>query len=253
MIDKVLRPMLGETMDEATLGRWVVSAGDVIAKGDVLLEVTTDKATLEVQSFNEGTIRKVLATEGMVVAVNEPIAVLADPGDDVPEDVLGYRPKSFAEIQGPAAKPAAAPAPSPAADRAAPAKRPSAAQAPVAPAPVASMAAAPPPYHIPIAPMAGARLAASPRAKRIAAEKGLGWRFITGSGPEGRIRERDILAYEAAVAELDVTSAARRLAAEKHVDLREAEATGPRGRVTEDDVAAADPSMPAGGFERPPS
>ena len=111
MIDKVLMPMLGETMDEATVGRWVVAEGDAIKKGDVLLEVTTDKATLEVQSFNEGTIRKVLATEGMVVAVNEPIAVLADPGDDVPEDVLAYKPKSFAEIQGGAPKPSVAPAP----------------------------------------------------------------------------------------------------------------------------------------------
>ncbi|MHC5056524.1 MAG: dihydrolipoamide acetyltransferase family protein [Planctomycetota bacterium] len=255
MIDKVLMPMLGETMDEATVGRWVVAEGDAIKKGDVLLEVTTDKATLEVESFNEGTIHKFLATEGMVVAVNEPIAVLADPDDDVPEDVLGYRPKSFAELQGGAPKPAATPAPSPAADRAAPAERPSGAQASAAPGPVASaavtsMAAAPPPYQVPLAPMAGARLAASPRAKSVAAEKGLGWRFITGSGPNGRIRERDVLAYESAIAGIDATSAARRLAAERHVDLREVEGAGPRGRVTEADVAAADPSMPAGGFER---
>jgi pyruvate dehydrogenase E2 component (dihydrolipoamide acetyltransferase) len=258
MIDKVLMPMLGETMDEATVGRWVVSEGDVIKKGDVLLEVTTDKATLEVQSFNEGTIRKVLATEGMVVAVNEPIAVLADPGEDVPEEVLGYKPKSFAELQGPAAKPAVAPAPAGGdtlrvqPDKVSPSAAPSAVGQRTVDARKVSplVVSAPPPYQVPIAPMAGARLAASPRAKRIATEKRLGWRFITGSGPEGRIRERDILAYEAALAELDATSAARRLAADRHIDLREVEGTGPRGRVTEDDVANADPSMPAGGFER---
>jgi len=259
MIDKVLMPMLGETMDEATVGSWVVAEGDVIKKGDVLLEVTTDKATLEVQSFNAGTIRKVLATEGMVVAVNEPIAILADPGDDVPEDVLGYKPKSFAELQGGAPKPAVAPAPTGGVaadtlrvpsqrghDRAAGAFVSPEARSVATP----SAVAAPPPYQVPIAPMAGARLAASPRAKRIAAEKGLGWRFITGSGPEGRIRERDVLAYEEALAGIDATSAARRLAAERHVDLREVEGTGPRGRVTEDDVVGTDPSMPAGGFER---
>ena len=79
MIDKLLMPMLGETMDEATVVKWVVSEGDAIKKGDVLLEVTTDKATLEVQSYNAGTIRRILATEGMAVAVNEPIAVRAPP------------------------------------------------------------------------------------------------------------------------------------------------------------------------------
>jgi len=253
MIDKVLMPMLGETMDEATVGQWVVAEGDAIKKGDVLLEVTTDKATLEVEAFNEGTIRKILATEGMVVAVNEPIAVLADPDDEVPEDVLAYKPKSFAEVQGGGAKPAA---PAPAGDKESKAKpaQPSAAPTGPAAAPVAvasvHMAAAPPPYQVPVAPMAGARLAATPRAKRVAQERDLGWRFITGSGPQGRILERDVLAYEAAIAELDATSAARRLAAEKHVDLREVQGTGPRGRVTEDDVASAEPSMTGGGFER---
>jgi len=264
MIDKVLMPMLGETMDEATVGQWVVAEGDTIAKGDVLLEVTTDKATLEVEAFNAGTIRKILATEGMVVAVNEPIAILADPDDEVPEDVLSYRPKSFEETQGGAAKPASAPAGgdalrAPAAGerghRAAPGRSGDrAAGAFVSPETqsiaVPSAVSAPPPYQVPAAPMAGGRLAATPRAKRVAKERNLGWRFITGSGPQGRVRERDVMAYEAAIAELDATSAARRLAADKHVDLREVEGSGPRGRIVEDDIASADPSMPGGGFER---
>ena len=259
MIDKVLMPMLGETMDEATVGQWVVAEGDVIKKGDTLLEVTTDKATLEVQSFNEGTIRKILATEGMAVAVNEPIAVLADPGEEVPEDLLSYKPKSFAELQGGGAKKAAAPAGGGGGDtlrvrpgKVSPGAAPSAAgQQTVDARKVSpSFASAPPPYQVPLAPMAGARLAATPRAKKVAAERDLGWRFVTGSGPNGRIRERDVLAYGAAIEALDATSAARRLAAQKHVDLREVEGSGPRGRITEDDVAAAEPSMTGGGFER---
>jgi len=261
MIDKVLMPMLGETMDEATVGQWVVAEGDTIKKGDVLLEVTTDKATLEVEAFSAGTIRKILATEGMVVAVNEPIAVLADADDEVPEDLLGYKPKTFAETQGGATKPAAAPAPAGGVDgdtlqvppdEVPPRATPSAAGQQIIDARKVSpsFVSAPPPYQVPAAPMAGARLAATPRAKRVAKERGLGWRFVTGSGPNGRIRERDVMAYEAAIAELDATSAARRLAAEKHVDLREIEGTGPRGRLTEDDVANAEPSMPGGGFER---
>jgi pyruvate dehydrogenase E2 component (dihydrolipoamide acetyltransferase) len=184
----------------------------------------------------------------MAVAVNEPIAILADPDDDVPADVLSYKPKSFADLQGGVAKPAAAPAPA-ASGKGKVASAP-AASALVVSAPVASMVSAPPPYQIPIAPMAGARLVASPRAKRIAAERNLGWRFITGTGPNGRIRERDVVAYESAVADLDATSAARRLAADKHVDLRDVEGSGPRGRVTEDDIANASPSMTGGGFER---
>jgi pyruvate dehydrogenase E2 component (dihydrolipoamide acetyltransferase) len=98
--------------------------------------------------------------------------------------------------------------------------------------------------------MAGARIPVTPRAKLVAKERDLGWRFLVGSGPSGRLRERDVLAYGEEVASLDVTPAARRLAAQKQVDLREIEGTGPAGRITEHDVARAEPSMPAGGFER---
>lgn len=261
MIDKVLMPMLGETMDEATVVKWVVSEGDAVKKGDVLLEVTTDKATLEVQSFNEGTIRKVLATEGMVVAVNEPIAILADPGEDVPDDLLGYRPKSFAEEcrAGPRSRPRrrrqVQPVGTPCGCSLTRFRR--ARAHPLRVSRLSMFARCP--HSCPHNcrrptrfPSRRWRAPGSPRAraKRAAAEKGLGWRFITGSGPGGRIRERDVISYESAISGIDATSAARRLAAQRHVDLREVAGTGAAGRVTEDNVRAAGPSMPAGGFER---
>lgn len=249
MIEKILLPMLGETMDEATIATWHKAEGDRVSKGDVVLEITTDKATLEVEAYAEGTLRKILAPEGMLVAVNEPIAVLADPDEEVPEDVLSYVPKAAEKKEAPKA---VAPAGGGDATRTRPDKvapQPTVASPQLRPA-ASPAASAPPPYQVPQAPMAGSRLAASPRAKRVARERDLGWRFLVGSGPDGRIRERDVLAYERSIAGLDATHAAKRLAADRHVDLRDVAGTGPGGRITEADVEKAEPALPAGGFER---
>jgi len=247
MIDKIFLPMLGETMNEATIARWHKKEGDRVEKGDVLLEITTDKATLEVQSFGRGVLRKILAPEGMVVAAKETIGILAEPDEPIPAELLNYVPRAAPKKEAPSA-PAAAGRPSPV-PRPVSGQASASAPASVRP-PEAARAAAPPPYQVPNAPMAGSRLAASPRARRVARERDLGWRFLLGSGPGGRIRERDVLAYGEEVERLDVTHAARRLAAQKHVDLRELRGTGPGGRIVEEDVARAEPSLPAGGFER---
>jgi pyruvate dehydrogenase E2 component (dihydrolipoamide acetyltransferase) len=158
----ILMPALSPTMEEGILAKWHVKVGDTVSAGDVIAEIETDKATMEVEAVDEGTIEAILVeagTEG--VKVNTPIARLS--GD--------------AAAPAPKAAPAAAEAPKAEAPKAAAAPAPVAA----APAPVAS----------------GARVAASPLARRLAEINKLDLKAIPGSGPHGRVIKRDI---EAALA-----------------------------------------------------
>jgi pyruvate dehydrogenase E2 component (dihydrolipoamide acetyltransferase) len=170
MAVEILMPALSPTMEEGTLAKWLVKEGDVVKSGQILAEIETDKATMEFEAVDEGTVAKILIAEGTAgVRVNTPIAVLAEEGED-----------ASAAAAKPAAAPAAAPAPA----------------APV-PAPVAAVAA-----PAPAAPVAagGARVFASPLARRIAAEKGLDLTTVRGSGPHGRIVRADVEGAQAAPA-----------------------------------------------------
>ena len=165
----ILMPALSPTMTEGKLAKWHVKVGDTVKSGQVICEIETDKATMEVEAVDEGKIGQIVVPEGAEgVAVNAVIAIMLEEG----------------ETAVPAAAPAPAPAPKPAAAMPAPAaaKPAPAAPAPVAPVPAAKSAAAP----------TGGRIFASPLAKRIAAEKGLDLSRITGSGPNGRIVKADV-------------------------------------------------------------
>ncbi|MCA0301108.1 MAG: pyruvate dehydrogenase complex dihydrolipoamide acetyltransferase [Proteobacteria bacterium] len=164
----ILMPALSPTMTEGKLAKWHVKPGDAVKAGQVICEIETDKATMEVEAVDEGRIGQILVEEGTEgVKVNAVIAVLLEEGESA----------SAAPAPAPAAKPAAAPAPA----AKAPAAPPAAAPAPAAkPAPVA--AATP----------TGGRIFASPLAKRIAAEKGVDLATLTGSGPHGRIVKADV-------------------------------------------------------------
>ncbi len=165
MATNILMPALSPTMTEGTLARWVKQEGDAVAAGDVVCEIETDKATMEVEAVDEGTLAKILIGEGTEgVAVNTPIAVLAGEGES-PEDAAA------------AAGTAAVPAPTPAET---PATPPTAAPAAAVSAPV------------PAASSSGGRIFASPLAKRMASQAGLDLARITGSGPHGRIIKVDI-------------------------------------------------------------
>ena len=158
----ILMPALSPTMEEGTLAKWLVKKGDTVSAGDLIAEIETDKATMEVEAVDEGVIEEILVpagTEG--VKVNAPIARLSG---------------------GSETSAAAPPKPEPAKDKAAPAEpRKEAATANSEPA------SAPP------APRAdGERVFASPLARRIAEQKGLDLTAIKGSGPRGRIIERDV-------------------------------------------------------------
>jgi len=173
----ILMPALSPTMEKGNLAKWLKKEGDKVKSGDVIAEIETDKATMEVEAVDEGTIAKILVPEGTQdVPVNDIIAVLAGDGEDV---------KAAGSGAAPAPKAAAAPAisPAPAAAPAAPAPKPA------VPAPAAAPQAA-------AAPAAQAnghtRVFSSPLARRLAKEAGIEIGRITGSGPHGRIVARDV-------------------------------------------------------------
>src|SRR5580765_6681843 len=135
----ILMPALSPTMEKGNLAKWLKKEGDKVKSGDVIAEIETDKATMEVEAIDEGTIAKILVPEGTQdVPVNNVIAVLAGDGEDVKAAGAGAAsapPKPAAAAEAPAAaKPAPAPSPAPAAKAAAPA---AAAPAPQAAAPAA--------------------------------------------------------------------------------------------------------------------
>ena len=156
MPTQILMPALSPTMTEGTLARWIKSEGDSVEPGDIIAEVETDKATMEIEAVDEGVLGRILVAEGAEgVAINTPIAVLVGEGED-----------------------AAAAAPPPAGNGAPP------------PPPSAAAAPAPPSPPPPAAPEG--RIFASPLARRMAAQAGIDLAALSGSGPRGRIVKRDI-------------------------------------------------------------
>jgi pyruvate dehydrogenase E2 component (dihydrolipoamide acetyltransferase) len=169
-------PALSPTMTEGTLAKWLVKEGDQVSSGDVIAEIETDKATMEVEAVEEGTMAKIVVADGTEgVAVNAVIAILLEEGEDA------------SALHAAPAAPAAAPAKAP--------EAPEAPKAPEAAAPAAAPAPAPASQAAPAA--ADSRVFASPLARRMAEQAGLDLAAITGSGPKGRIVKADI---DAAVA-----------------------------------------------------
>ena len=179
-------PALSPTMTEGTLARWLKNEGDGIEPGDVIAEIETDKATMEVEAVDEGTLGKILVADGTEgVAVNSVIAVLVGEGED-PQSVEA----ATAEL-GDTTVPEPSSGPQPSAPEPAPP-----AEAPPVEAP--AQAPSPPPaavseQAVPVRPSPpGSRVSASPLARRMAAQAGLELASIRGSGPHGRIVKADI-------------------------------------------------------------
>ena len=165
MAIEILMPALSPTMEEGTLAKWLVKAGDTVKSGQVMAEIETDKATMEFEAVDEGVIGKLLVAEGTAgVKVNAPIAVLLVDGESA--DAVPAK-----AVASAVAAPAAA------------------AAAPVVAAAVVAEVPKP----------AGARVFASPLARRMAAEKGLDLTKVQGSGPHGRIVRADIEAAKVTV------------------------------------------------------
>ena len=163
----VTMPALSPTMTEGNLAKWHKAEGDSVEAGDVIAEIETDKATMEVEAVDEGILGKIIISEGAQgVAVNTVIAVLLEDGETA---------NDIGDVSAAAPAPAAADAP-----------KEEKQEATAAPAPAASKAAAAPAAN------KGDRIFASPLAKRIASQKGLDLTTIKGTGPRGRIVKRDV-------------------------------------------------------------
>ena len=178
----ILMPALSPTMEKGNLAKWLKKEGDKVKSGDVIAEIETDKATMEVEAVDEGTLAKIVVPEGTQdVPVNELIAVLAGDGEDV---------KAAAAAGGAKSAPPPAKAEAPKEE----AKKEQAPQAKPAEAPKPAAAPAPAPQAAATAPQANGhgRIFSSPLARRLAKEAGIELGRINGSGPHGRIIARDV-------------------------------------------------------------
>ncbi len=173
MVTQILMPALSPTMEEGTLAKWNVKKGDKVKSGDVIAEIETDKATMEVEAVDEGVVGEILVAAGTEnVKVNAPIAVLLEDGESV-EDVVKTNGKA-AETPKPAAS-----AP----------QDEGKSEAPVA---EAQMSLHPEEARSVVTKGEGGRVMASPLARRIAKNEGIDLSGLKGSGPHGRIVKRDI-------------------------------------------------------------
>ncbi|MEO1676636.1 MAG: pyruvate dehydrogenase complex dihydrolipoamide acetyltransferase [Pseudomonadota bacterium] len=191
---EILMPALSPTMEEGTLAKWLVNEGDAVSSGDLLAEIETDKATMEFEAVDEGTIGKILVAEGTEgVKVNSPIAVLLGDGESAADVTEASAARAPATTDAAPAAPTAAPSAAP------------------SPAPVAPAASN------------GGRIFASPLARRIAAQKGLDLSHVKGTGPHGRIVKADVEAAQPQATSAAPTSAA----VPKATQTAAALATGP--------------------------
>ncbi len=215
MSTEILMPALSPTMTEGTLAKWHKKEGDPVGAGDVLAEIETDKATMEVEAVDEGVLARILVPEGTEgIAVNTPIAVLAEEGEDA---------------SAVAAPTAASPPP----------------QAAPEPAPEPAPAAAPPRAA------ATGDAPATPLARRIAAQAGVELGSVAGSGPHGRILRADVEAAARATPaapspppsarseRIIASPLARKMAEQAGLDLAAISGSGPGGRIVKSDIEAA--------------
>src|SRR6266581_43592 len=185
-MNNVEMPKMGDTMETGKILNWIKKVGDVVKKGEPLAEVETDKVNIEIESFYNGTLRKILVPEGESAPIGAPIALIGSPDEPLPEDAKG-------KSDGAPAREAARPS-NGATKAAAPAQTSTAA----APAPTAQ--AAPAPAQVSTATVERApteRIFISPLARRLATEHQLDYSHIQGTGPNGRIIKMDV---EAALA-----------------------------------------------------
>ncbi|BCW96067.1 MAG: dihydrolipoamide acetyltransferase family protein [Fimbriimonadales bacterium] len=157
----IIMPKMGDAMEEGTLVRWLKQEGDTVNEGEPIAEIATDKATVEIEAPASGVLRGIRVAENAVVPVNTPLAYILQEGERLPEESDGKTPAPAAALETPAPAPTVAAAPQPA----------------------------------PVATDGEARVLASPLARKIAAEHGVDLRQVQGTGPKGRIVERDVLAY----------------------------------------------------------
>ena len=222
---EVQMPKLSDSMEMGKIIEWKVKEGDSVSEGDVLAEVESDKAVMELECFQSGTVQQILHGNDEEVRIGEAIAIIAEEGEDAPPAQADEAPEAEpTPAPGPAAKPAE-------------------------PKAQAKAKPPPPPPSQPAPPLrpAGDRAAISPYARRLAQEKGIDYTQIQGSGPGGRIVAADIEAAAKAPAPeppAEPEPMATTVAKQHGIDLAKVDGTGAGGRITVHDVVDADVPPP---------
>lgn len=183
-------PKLSDTMQEGVIAKWNVKEGDTVASGDIIAEVETDKATMDVEVYDAGTVLKIMAKQGESVALGGIMAIIGKPGEDI-SALLGGAASSATPTATPSSTPSSTPASS------TPANATSVSPAAATPAasfdPILGNLASGT-----VAVEASSRIKASPLARKIATEQGIDLTRVQGSGPDGRIVKRDVASGQAA-------------------------------------------------------
>jgi pyruvate dehydrogenase E2 component (dihydrolipoamide acetyltransferase) len=169
MISEVVMPQMGADMQEGTILRWLKREGDAVQRGEIIAEIETDKANVEIEAYESGILRRILLPEGTTVPVGQVIAVVAAPEDDISQYEAAAAPTVAAGV--------------------------------ARPEPVAAVPERPPPAE-------AGRVHASPAARRLAEELGVDLSRVQGTGPDGRILRRDIEEAAKAVEAAPVAAAA---------------------------------------------
>ena len=220
MATTIVMPKMGYDMREGTVVRWYKQEGEDVARGEVIADIETDKATVEFEAFTGGVLHRRVAQEGIPVAVGDAIAIIAEPGE-----ALGEAP----------------------ADRPAAPQESTSSEADSGAVQAASASQA----------RQDGEVRASPIARRLARERGIELGLIVGSGPGGRIVEKDVLEYvpsgdgNRSIGWVKASPLARRLARERGIELGQVSGTGPEGRIIEQDVLSF--AVDAGEVESPAS
>jgi len=210
-------------MKKGKVVKWHKKEGDPVKKGDIVFEIETDKAALEVESFFEGTLLKILIKEGITVPVNTPVGFVGQPGEKLP-DVPPSAPVPAVKPEGPKVAPV-------------PVKT-------EAPRPAAPSAVEQKPVSKPVqaaAPAVPARIFISPRAKALVGDCVINPSRIRGSGPGGRIVEKDVREYleKSGYAALKITPAAKNLSAREKIDILAVRGTGEGCKIRVEDIQRA--------------
>ncbi len=202
MITEIILPKLGQTMEEGAIVEWFKQEGDPVKRGEVLFSVESDKATLEVESTNRGYLRKILVTAGQPVPVLTVVGLMTRQSDEALDDYQD--------------------APAVAHD--------------LSPTPAVEL-----PLSSPTASPQGGRVFSSPRARKLAREKRVDISQVPGSGPNGRVVERDVQAYLNSIPK--ATPLAVKTATDRGLDLKQVVGTGVSGRIMQRDLISPTPKL----------
>jgi pyruvate dehydrogenase E2 component (dihydrolipoamide acetyltransferase) len=232
MVTPIVMPKFGQMTEESAVVEWLKKEGDTVAKGDMLFLVETDKSVMEVESFSEGTLLKIVVGAGISVPVQSVVGYLGEPGEAIPA-TLAPKPPAPAR-EAPTAKTV-----TPSRTGAGPGAAATAPTVAAAPTPAGAIAA--------LHPAAPALFRISPRAAALARECMIDAHAIVGSGPEGRVVEKDVKAYLEAkdYGSLRVSPAAKALAAKEGLDLLALGADNRGKRIEVADVERAVAEKPA--------